>query len=175
MWKGARVRGRCHPYKRRPETPLRRRGAARSCRWTPLSSRERLNLMPSRRLSGERGRDAPRKAHLLGAPAEGLRAVSGVSEATCDSLAWWDALWQERDAHHRNWNGVTYVGAYRPLSMCHGGHHQSTISSHVLSLSHAENRTWQLWHRRNRRPHTRACSSSTACCGRGKSGSSRIF
>ena len=71
--------------------------------------------MPSRRLSGERGRDAPRKAHLLGAPAEGLRAVSGVSEATCDSLAWWDAVWQERDAHHRNWNGVTYVGAYRPL------------------------------------------------------------
>ena len=71
--------------------------------------------MPSRRLSGERGRDARRKAHLLGAPAEGLRAVSGVSEATCDSLAWWDAVWQERDAHHRNWNGVTYVGAYRPL------------------------------------------------------------
>ena len=115
MWKGARVRGRCHPYKRRPETPLRRRGTARSCRWTPLSPRERLNLMPSRRLSGERGRDARRKAHLLGAPAEGLRAVSGVSEATCDSLAWWDAVWQERDAHHRNWNGVTYVGAYRPL------------------------------------------------------------
>ena len=71
--------------------------------------------MPSRRLSGERGRDAPRKAHLLGVPAEGLRAVLGVSEATCDSLAWWDAVWQERDAHHRNWNGVTYVGAYRPL------------------------------------------------------------
>ena len=116
MWKGARVRGRCHPYKRRPETPLRRRGTARSCRWTPLSPRERLNLMPSRRLSGERGRDARRKAHLLGAPAEGLRAVSGVSEATCDSLAWWDAVWQERDAHHRNWNGVTYVGAYRPLA-----------------------------------------------------------
>ena len=63
--------------------------------------------MPSRRLSGERGRDALRKAHLLGVPAEGLRAVSGVSEATCDSLAWWDAVWQERDAHHRNWNGVT--------------------------------------------------------------------
>ena len=41
--------------------------------------------------------------------------VSGVSEATCDSLAWWDAFWQERDAHHRNWNGGTYVGAYRPL------------------------------------------------------------
>ena len=71
--------------------------------------------MPSRRLSGERGRDAPRKAHLLGVPAEGLRAVSGVSEAACDSLAWWDAFWQERDAHHRNWNGGTYVGAYRPL------------------------------------------------------------
>ena len=119
MRKGARVRGRCHPYKRRPETPLRRRGAARSCRWTPLSPRERLNLMPSRRLSGERGRDAPRKAHLLGVPAEGLRAVSGVSEATCDSLAWWDAVWQERDAHHRNWNGGTYVGAYRPLSRAH--------------------------------------------------------
>ena len=60
--------------------------------------------------------DASGKAHLLGAPAEGLRAVSGVSEATCDSLAWWDAVWQERDAHHRNWNGVTYVGAYRPLA-----------------------------------------------------------
>ena len=58
----------------------------------------------------------PRKAHLLGAPAEGLRAVSGGSEATCDSLAWWDAVWQERDAHHRNWNGVTYVGAYRALA-----------------------------------------------------------